>query len=1225
MSHRDEELRALQEENRELRQHNARLEAELRQAGPVEAAPQESEERARHIKRLEESEKKYQVVFNSSNDAIFIHSMGPDGTPGRFELVNDAACRRLGYSREELLSMSPLDIDDPDAASSRHEIIEDLSSSRAGAFEMVHVAKDGSRIPVEISSRFIELNGRTMVISIARDISERKRAQVLAQVRMRLLEYAPGHTLEEVLRKTLDEIGELVQSPIGFYHFVEDENTLSLQTWSTRTIEQFCKAEAHGLHYRIEDAGVWVDCIRQRRTVIHNDYASLPHRKGLPEGHAEVVRELVVPIFRDGHIVAVLGVGNKPTDYTRQDAALVEFLADVAWEIARHKRAQESIRLQASQYATILQTSQNGFWLADREGRLLDVNETYANMSGYTRDELLSMTIADLEAAEPAEKVEQHIHDVLKTGSDRFESRHRAKDGRVFDVEVSTSWWEEGEKLIVFIHDITGRKQAQALLRESEESHRATLNAIGDGVIATDAGGCITKMNPVAESLTGCTIAEAAGKPFDQVFRIVNAKTRRPVNNPVARVMATGRVVGLANHTVLINRYGREYQIADSAAPVRNDDGTTTGVVLVFRDITAEYEAAEALRRSEREKGLILNSTAEMFAFYDLDLHVQWANKASGDSVGREPEELVGMLCHEIWHQRSEPCPGCPVLEALETGQPQQGEITTPDGRCFLLRGYPVIDEKGEITGLVEFGQDITERRRYESERERLIAAIEQTGEMVVITDPEGAIQYVNPAFTRITGYTREEVLGEHVQILRKDLPDDENCSKLWQAITSGQTWEGRWENRRKDGTLYTEEAIISPVRDASGNILNYVAVKRDITEQLRLDEERAELEAQFQQAQKLESVGRLAGGVAHDLNNLLSPVLGYSEMLLDDFGPDDARREFVEEIVQAGMRARDFVRQLLAFSRKQTLEFKPIDLNDVLFRFEKLLRRTIREDVALELVPARELPLIRGDIGQLEQVIMNLSVNAQDAMPDGGTLTLETGQVELDQEYAVNHEGVEPGTYVMLAVSDTGHGMEEKVREHAFEPFYSTKGEQGTGLGLATVYGIVKQHGGSIGVHSEPGKGTRFRIYLPVSGESEVEAGSTTHAVDGKPGTGTILLVEDNDKVRRLAEAILERHGYTILSAGNGRQALYVLESHGEAVDLLVTDVVMPEMNGRDLYERVSRMFPGVKVLYMSGYTDNVVAHRGVLDEGVNYIQKPFSVQGFVMKVRDVLGQEPD
>lgn len=400
-------------------------------------------------------------------------------------------------------------------------------------------------------------------------------------------------------------------------------------------------------------------------------------------------------------------------------------------------------------------------------------------------------------------------------------------------------------------------------------------------------------------------------------------------------------------------------------------------------------------------------------------------------------------------------------------------------------------------------------------------------------------------------------------------------------------------------------------------SIANLVAIA---VNRIKMEKEKINLESQLRQAQKVEAIGRLAGGVAHDLNNMLCPILNYAEMLTEDLGVGDVRREKAVEIVNAGFKARDLVRQLLAFSRKQIITLKPIDINQVVRGIEKLLLRTIPEDIKFKKKLSGEIRPVLADIGQIEQILMNLTVNSADAMPDGGLLLIETGLSNLDEEYARTHPDVRPGLYVMLSVSDTGSGMDDETLAHIFEPFFSTKGERGTGLGLATVYGIVKQHDGNIWVYSEPGMGTTCKIYLPIAmaiPDKETSAQKTNY---DQRGEETILIVEDNDQVRYLGRAILKRWGYKVLEAANGDDALDILASYDDVIHLLLTDVVMPGMNGKELYEKAVQKYQELKVLFMSGYTDDIIAHRGVLSEGIQLLQKPFSVKGLAAKVREVL-----
>jgi len=480
--------------------------------------------------------------------------------------------------------------------------------------------------------------------------------------------------------------------------------------------------------------------------------------------------------------------------------------------------------------------------------------------------------------------------------------------------------------------------------------------------------------------------------------------------------------------------------------------------------------------------------------------------------------------------------------------------------------------------------------------------------------DSMGKLLDVNPALLGMLGYSSaQELQGQHLGGLHTDTHQWFELADYLRAAVPFTGLIAEW--KRKDGTGTVVRVSGRAVSDVD-NGKSFELFAEDVTE-------RRTLEQQLRQSQKMEAVGRLAGGIAHDFNNLLMVISGYSEFLLDRLGPDQSLRTPAQEIASATERASSLTRQLLAFSRKQMLAPRVLDLNGVVTENLKMLTRVIGEDIDLVMVPATGLGAVRADAGQIEQVIMNLAVNARDAMPSGGKLTIETSNVSLDEADARTHAPLRPGDYVMLAISDTGQGMDSETQSHIFEPFFTTKGLKGTGLGLSTVYGIIKQSGGYIWVSSEPAKGTTFKIYLPrvaEKAESPVQVVVPAEIAAAEPGTETILLVEDEANLRYLARQFLEKQGYRVIEAADGAVAMQIAVAHEGIIHLLLTDVIMPGMNGRELAQRVSEIRPNTKVLYMSGYTENVIGHNGTLDAGVRLLQKPFTLQDLKNKVREVL-----
>jgi PAS domain S-box-containing protein len=508
------------------------------------------------------------------------------------------------------------------------------------------------------------------------------------------------------------------------------------------------------------------------------------------------------------------------------------------------------------------------------------------------------------------------------------------------------------------------------------------------------------------------------------------------------------------------------------------------------------------------------------------------------------------------------------------------------------------------------------EQHSAEESLRKLSRAVEQSADTVIVTDYRGVIEYVNPAFESLTGYSRDEAIGRNPRILKSNEQGAEVYQEMWKTLLAGSVYRGILVNRKKNGELYYVEESICPVRDAAGNITHFISNGRDLTERLRL-------EAQLQQSQKMDAIGHLAGGVAHDFNNLLTIITSYAELAMDSVSPESSIGSKLQEILLAARRAAELTRQLLAFSRKQPQTLRVADLNQIVARIAKTLPRLIGEDIQFAFVGGQGLGRVRVDPVQIEQVLMNLAANARDAMPQGGHLRIETSDILLDSSY-IDHKPavISAGRYALITVSDDGTGISREHLTHIFEPFYTTKPEgQGTGLGLATVYGIVKQNKGYIWVYSEPSMGTVFKIYLPCveSVESSAEAQNEASA-SAVGGSETVLLVEDETAVRDATSEFLKLRGYTVLEAKDGVDALSVAKRYASRIHLLITDVVMPNMSGGQLAKELTKLRPETKLLFVSGYAGKTVLDHKVVDLETNFLQKPYTLKQLSHKIRAAL-----
>ncbi len=641
-------------------------------------------------------------------------------------------------------------------------------------------------------------------------------------------------------------------------------------------------------------------------------------------------------------------------------------------------------------------------------------------------------------------------------------------------------------------------------------------------------------------------------------------------------------------------------------------------------DITERKKTEEALQESEELYRQLFDFLPYGAEILDSEGFIIDCNPSSTRLLGYTREELVGKHITEFIHPDA--------LHIFKTKYPQilKGDLirtevmmVRKDGKTLhtLRAGQPIVDnENGQIIGVLALSVDITDGKKAEREKTRLATVVEQAGEAIVITDTEGTIQYVNPAFEQVTGYTAQEALGKNPRILKSGSQDDDLYKEMWATITQGHKWQGVFANKRKDDSIFYEEAAIFPIRDETGTIVNYAAIKHDITQE-------RELELQLKQMQKMEALGTLSGGVAHDFNNLLTIINGHAEIALLHTSESVRTHSDLLAIMNAGKRAENLISQLLAFSRKQLHEPKVISINKIIADLENMLRRLIPEDINIETVFISELPFIKADRGQIEQVLINLAVNARDAIKEKNgsdgqkQITIKTKFIDLDEIFVDTHPGSQTGPHVIISVSDSGIGMDESIKNRIFEPFFTTKEvDKGTGLGLATVYGIVKQNGGFIQVDSESEKGTTCRIYWPTTEDLPDEEPTLIMKQEALFGEETILLVEDDEGVREFTAETLKSFGYNIIEALNGRNAIELIEEKKSPIDLLITDIIMPEMNGQELAEHLKSTIPLQRMLFVSGYTFDQLGQDSTLEAGINFLQKPYSIYELLNKIRNIL-----
>jgi len=1167
-----------------------------------EALRLEARERERAEEALRQTEREYRNLFEDAHDAILIFRPEDEVVLE----VNQRACELYGFSRSEFIGMSLVKIT-KDVAQGKKKIQLLLDQGFYQHYESVHYRKDGTEMALEINASRVTYQGRWAIQSIHRDITERQRAEMaLVQSEARLAMVVEA-SLDAVL--AVDE-----RSHIVLFNAAAEE----LFGYSAQ---------------EVIDAPLSI-LLSESIADVHQ--VRLEKFMGRGVGQCGHIGRRVEKVFRRKNgttFVAEVAMTGSRSNTKRLVVASIH-------DITERRRVEEAFRTSEAMSRAVLDHSPVGISIRDQAGALLQVNEAWKKIWAISDAE-----IQENEKWSAGRSWKERCPYLGDSGQDL--DRLFTPEGGVSilylpELEIpeprpgAATWIsmylyalrnQEGlvEKVVTLTQDITERKRSEAAMRESEEKYRLVVEHASDAILVAQ-DGMMKFVNHRVEEVTGYSEKELTSRPFPE---FIHPEDRQMV---IERYQSRlqGKAVPPVYPFRIVTKGGEDRWVEINAVTIPWKGKPAT--LNFLTDITERRKAEEALRKNEAKYRELVENANSIILRRDPEGRITFFNEFAQRFFGFREEEILGRNVVGTIVPEKESS-GRDLAQMIRDISRHPERYATNENENVLRGGErvwvawtnkPILDPDGKLAEILCIGNDITKRKRAE---ERLAESevkyrtlVQGMSEAVMQVDNDDRVLFVNPQFCQMIGYREDELLGRVGYEIYFDPEEQElirrkNRLRLEKASDAYET-----RMRKKTGEEVLVRISGSPVADALGNVVGSIGVITDITE-------RKLLEAEFLQAQKMEALGRLAGGVAHDFNNLLTSIMGYSDLLAKKLREDDPSgplRRYADNILSSANRAASLTQQLLSLSRRHTVQMQVLNLNVVVADVERILRGLIGEGIELTTHTERALGRVKADPVQIEQVLMNLAVNARDAMPRGGRLSIRTANVVLDKSYARRRKEVAPGPYVMISVSDTGHGMDAEVQSHLFEPFFTTKEKgKGTGLGLSTAYSIVKQTGGHIVVESAPGKGSTFKIYLPRTEEPPAPpAPSQPRSVEAElpRGVETVLLAEDEEVVRSLAREILRSAGYTVLEAENGEEALKVAASHPGPIHLLLTDVIMPRIGGPALARRLQPLRPDMRVLFMSGYTDGDISSYGGLGSETSLLQKPFQPMALARRVREIL-----
>jgi two-component system cell cycle sensor histidine kinase/response regulator CckA len=1117
------------------------------------------------------------------------------GRDGAIRQVNLTGARLLGVERTRLVGRRfGVLVAEPDQTGFKAFLEKVFASQAKETCEVTLMKEEKGPLNVQITAT-VSQDGQECRVMMA-DITERKRAEEALRESERFLR----STLDGLSANIalLDEQGKILLVNKAWREFAENNGIISVSAVSEGSnYLQICDS-AYG--ESAEEAGPFAEGIRAVLSGVNESYA-LEYPCHSPDKKRWFV----------GRITPFPGDGPRRVVVAHED-------------ITECKVAGLRLTESEHRYRTLADSGQALIWTAGPDKKCNYFNLPWLVFTGRTMAQEMGDGWA--EGVHPEDLTRcfeeySNAFDCRKLFSIIYRLRRYDGEYRWIRDDGMPRYDAQGNFLGYIGHclDITEHKLAEEALRALSSRQEVILAAVPEIIVEVDCNKVYTWANRAGIEFFG---EHVIGKEAAFYFEGEQGTygTVQPLFNGDEQVFYV--------ESWQRRRDGQKRLLAWWCRVLKDAQGTMTGALSTARDITERRREEKALRESEARYRTLIENIPQAVLLKDRKLRYISINKAYALAFGLRQEEVIGKSDYDFHPKHFADKFRQEDRLVMETGESREFEeesVHSGQKRFYYKVKVPVRDSMGKIIGVLSTLSDITERQQAEEElrdsEERHRRIIEASSDAILLRSSGGIVIFANPAaFKLFRANHPTDLIGK--QYLDLVHPDDRALSAKRVKKTIEENWITSPREHRilaLDGQVVSVESIGGLVKHRGETQM--FGVFRDITERERAEQEREKLEAQFRQAQKMEAVGRLSGGVAHDFNNMLGVIIGFTDLASMKLPANDPVQMYLDEVKSAAQRSADITRQLLAFARKQIIAPKVLDLNNTIESMLKMLRRLIGEDIDLLWKPANDLWPVKMDPAQIDQILANLMVNARDAIAGVGKITIETGNVEFDAHYCKTHVGSVPGPYVLLAVSDDGCGMDQETLAKLFEPFFTTKEVgKGTGLGLATIYGIVKQNNGFIDVYSEPGQGTTFKIYLPRQESQEAATEQPRQPAEVPTGTETVLLVEDENSLLKFTRILLEELGYAVLATGSPREAIQLAKEYTNEIHLLMTDVVMPEMSGRDLCIQLEASRPGLKCLFMSGYTANVIAHQGVLDEGVHFLQKPFSRGALATKMRDAL-----